>query len=192
MSFMQRDIDFKLILLILIVIIAIVGLTLFYQSSAGNIIRKYNKVTENLEQTQANLTTTLAQLELCTDRVGNLSVELDSALEYQLESQDEFNTLYVDTEAAREEAESDLSQTQEELEDTQSELNQKEEDLNVCEETKTANRDAANNADTYAERAYTNLADCKDCIDAATCIACMDNAMSDIGTARNYLDEIQG
>ncbi|MEK6867279.1 MAG: hypothetical protein AABX98_00510, partial [Nanoarchaeota archaeon] len=90
MGFMQRDIDFKLILLILIVIIAIVGLTLFYQSSAGNIIRKYNKVTDKLEETSENLTITMAKLESCDTKVDNLTVELESAMNYQVEAQDEF------------------------------------------------------------------------------------------------------
>src|SRR3989338_2337187 len=106
MGFMQRDIDFKLILLILVVIIAIVGLTLFYQSSAGSIISKYNKVKDKLEETNENLTITIAKLDACAVKTENLTIELDAVLNYQLESQDEFNSLYTETQTNLEETES--------------------------------------------------------------------------------------
>lgn len=190
MSFMQRDIDFRLILLILVVIIAIVGLTIFYQSSAGNIIRKYNKVTEKLENVQENLTTTTVKFDACEAKVANISVELEDALSYQQTSQSEFNTLYQDKESALEESETSLQRTQGDLDDAQTELNQTQTDLSTCETTKTAYEDAAGKAEGYAEDAWDRLDGCKQCSDVTNCQTCINNAIGDVSAVKNYLDEI--
>lgn len=191
MSFMQRDIDFRLILLILVVIIAIVGLTIFYQSSAGNIIRKYNKVTEKLESAQENLTTTTVRLDACDAKVANISVELESALSYQQSAQSEFNTLYQDKESALEEAEATLQNTVEDLEDTQTELNQTQTDLSTCDTAKTVYEDAAGKAEGYVNNALDKLDDCLKCTDVTGCQSCINTAMGDVSAVRNYLDEIK-
>ncbi len=192
MGFMQRDIDFKLILLILVVIIAIVGLTLFYQSSAGNIISKYNKVKDRLEETNENLTITVAKLDACAAKTENLTVELDTALSYQLESQDEFNELYTETQSSLEETESSLQNTEEELEDTEADLAAAESSLTTCEATVDTNREAADNANEYAGSAQSRLDSCKSCADTATCQTCINSALGDVNQVINYLDEIQG
>ncbi len=192
MGFMQRDIDFKLILLILVVIIAIVGLTLFYQSSAGSIISKYNKVKDKLEATNENLTITMAKLDACTAKTENLTIELDAALNYQLESQDEFNELYTETQSTLEETESSLQNTEDELEETQADLETAEGSLSTCEVTVDTNREAADNANKYAQSAQSRLDDCKSCADVATCNTCINNALGDVNQVINYLDEIEG
>ncbi len=190
MSFMQRDIDFRLILLILVVIIAIVGLTIFYQSSAGNIIRKYNKVTEKLERIQDNLTTTTVMLDACGAKVVNVSVELEGALSYQQTAQSEFNTLYQETENTLQETESTLSRTQNELQETEADLSETQTDLSSCETAKTAYEDAAGKADGYAADALERLDACKQCSDVTSCQTCINNAMGDVSAVRNYLNEI--
>ena len=192
MGFMQRDIDFKLILLILVVIIAIVGLTLFYQSSAGSIISKYNKVKDKLEQTNENLTITVAKLDACTAKTGNLTVELDAALNYQLESQGEFNELYTETQSSLEETESSLRSAEEKLEDTEADLTAAESSLTTCEATVDANREEADNANEYAQSAQSRLDTCKSCADVAACNTCINNALGDVNQVINYLDEIEG
>jgi hypothetical protein len=190
MGFMQRDIDFKLILLILVVIIAIVGLTIFYQSSAGNIIHKYNKVTEKLELAQDNLTTTVVQLDSCLDDLGNLTSELSVALNYQNEAQDDFNAIYEEQESELESTESALETTEGQLLDTKSDLAQAESDLSVCEDVQEEYVDAADNADDYASDVQSTLDNCQSCADVTTCQECINTALGDIGTVRNYLDEI--
>lgn len=192
MGFMQRDIDFKLILLILVVIIAIVGLTLFYQSSAGSIISKYDKVKDKLEETNENLTITVAKLDACTAKTENLTIELDAALNYQLESQDEFNTLYTETQSTLEETESSLQNTEDELEETKADLETAESSLSVCEATVNTNREAADNANEYAQSAQSRLDDCSSCADVATCTTCINSALGDVNQVINYLDEIEG
>lgn len=188
---MQRDIDFRLILLILVVIIAIVGLTIFYQSSAGNIIRKYNKVTEKLESAQENLTTTTVRLDACEAKVANTSVELEAARSYQQTAQSEFNTLYQKTENTLQETESTLSRVQDELQETEMNLNQTQTDLSTCDTAKTAYEDAAGKAEGYANNALDKLDDCLKCTDVAGCQSCINTAMGDVSAVRNYLDEIQ-
>lgn len=192
MGFMQRDIDFKLILLILVVIIAIVGLTLFYQSSAGNIIRKYNKVTEKLEASQENLTVTSVKLKACDAKIENLTVELNEALDYQVSSQDEFNSLYTETKSSLEETQSSLSRAEEDLEDTEAELSQSQSDLDSCETTKQSYEDAADKANNYAANAQSTLDECQGCTDVNSCHTCINEAMGDVSTIQNYLDEIEG
>jgi chromosome segregation ATPase len=192
MGFMQRDIDFKLILLILVVIIAIVGLTIFYQSSAGNIIHKYNKVSEKLEISQDNLTTTMVQLDACTSQVGNLSAELNVALDYQSEAQGEFNSIYEEQEEELESTSSQLASTENELENTESELAQAESDLTSCQETKDLYEEAASDADDYAADVQSTLDGCQTCADVSSCQDCINTALGDINTVRNYLDEIEG
>lgn len=192
---MQRDIDFKLILLILLVIIAIVGLTLFYQSSAGNIIKKYNKVSENLKRTQENMTMTLANLDICSKKVQNLTLELDSSLNYQLESQSEFNALYTDTKSSLEDTQTTLESTEEKLDDTKADLEQTENSLEDCQATNDANVEAANDADSYAESAQSKLDSCQSTCsgtDVASCQNCINDALGYINQVRNYLDEIEG
>jgi len=192
MGFMQRDIDFKLILLIILVIIAIVGLTLFYQSSAGNIIRKYDKVTENLEKAQENLTVTQAKYGACIAKVDNLSLELDAATSYQLQAQDEFNNLYTETQSSLEETQTSLGNTEEELASVESELTNVNEDLSTCQSTITANQDAADKAKTYGNSVENQLDGCKSCSDVSTCTSCISSALSDINQVNNYLDLIEG
>jgi chromosome segregation ATPase len=191
MGFMQRDIDFKLILLILVVIIAIVGLTIFYQSSAGNIIHKYNKVTEKLEVTQENLTVTQVELDACLGDIGNLSVELDGALDYQSEAQDEFNSIYGEQEEELASTSSKLSNAEDKLEDAKANLEQAESDLEVCQETRAEYEDAADKADNYAQNVESTLDGCKSCADTTSCQSCIASALGDINTVRNYLDEIE-
>ncbi|MFA6888586.1 MAG: hypothetical protein WC254_03750 [Candidatus Woesearchaeota archaeon] len=192
MGFMQRDIDFKLILLIILVIIAIVGLTLFYQSSAGNIIRKYDKVSENLEKAQENLTVTQAKYGACVAKIDNLSLELNAATDYQLEAQDEFNNLYTETQSTLEETQTSLENTEEELASTESELTNVNEELDTCETTITANGDAADKAKTYGSSAESRLDGCKGCTDVSTCTSCINSALDEIIQVNNYLDQIEG
>lgn len=192
MGFMQRDIDFKLILLIILVIIAIVGLTLFYQSSAGDIIRKYNKVTENLEKAQENLSVTQTRYDACIAKVSNLSAELEGATEYQLNAQDEFNTLYTETQETLQETETSLQNAQDELEEAQSDLSNAQSELSTCQATNQEIIDDVNSAEGYAEDVEDTLDNCKSCSDVSSCNSCINDALSDIGQVNNYLDQIEG
>jgi chromosome segregation ATPase len=192
MGFMQRDIDFKLIILILVVIIAIVGLTIFYQSSAGSIISKYDKVKEKLEDSQDNITTTTVQLDSCVKTLSNVSAELDHAQAYQYEAQDEFNELYQETENQLQSTESQLSNTENELEETNQELTDTETERDECIDTKANYEEAASNADNYAEDVQSTLDGCQGCSDVTECQACITTAMGDISIVRNYLEEIEG
>ena len=122
MGVLRRDIDIKLISMVVLVVVAIVGITLFYNYSASDIVDKYDDLSVELEMTENNLSKTRTKLDKCMSESNYVTQQLNETIVFHEESQEEFNVLYEETSDQLETTSASLEGALEELDTAKSDL----------------------------------------------------------------------
>jgi len=194
---MRRDIDFKLILLVVLVVGAIIGITLFYNYAATGVVGKYNDLKDLYESTSNNLSRTTTALNECNNDLSGANEELNETIVFHEESQDDFNSIFQETETELETTQSDLETTKSDLEEALLELEEVTEDLEIADHNLEVAEDRLYDFETIASKVASKGEDVDDdlddCIDSGDIASCIDNVEDEYGELYGYirdLDEI--
>lgn len=192
---MRQDIDFRLIALVIIVVVGIIGLTVFYQSSAGNVVGKYKKLANKYHDLKENLNETEDLLEQCQLKSETLNLKFNETKTYQEEAQEGFNEIFTETENQLEETASTLGNTQDQLKDAKSALSTANDKVSRLEAEKENLQDKyddiVEDAETViakADNVEDDITNCKNNADANTCIASVQSEYNDL---KGKIDDLE-
>lgn len=199
MSFMKQDIDFRLIGMMVLVVVCIIGLTIFYQSSAGDVVGKYKKLADKYKDLKADYNETSNSLQICLDREEAVRLKLNETKVYQEEAQEGFNEIFEETETELEETSKDLESTESELASTKSSLTeansrvaQLENDLSSLQDNYDDIVSAAETVVAKADNVESDIDDCENNADANTCIGNVESEYNDLmGKIGDLEDELE-
>lgn len=195
--FLKQDIDIKMIGMILLVILGIVALTIFYQSSAGGVAEKYKKLAGVYKDLRGDYNETSIKLNECLEREEILNEQLNETESYQKESQKGFNELFSKTENELEDKKQTLEGTQEELATVKSNLetkNAKIDELNQqvgeLEDKYQTVVDKAEKVINKADNVLGDVNSCKNNADANTCITTVQTQYNDLMGDINDMEDV--
>lgn len=194
--FLKQDIDIKMIGMVLLVILGIVALTIFYQSSAGGVASKYKKLAGVYKDLRGDYNETSTSLNECLSREEALNEQLNETESYQKESQKGFNDIFSKTETELEQKKQTLEETQNELAAAKSNLETKNAKINQLEQQVDSLEDkyttVVNKAEKVINKADNVLADvnsCKNNADANTCITTVHSQYNSLMGDINNLED---
>lgn len=169
--FLKRDVDFKLLFLIIIVVLAIVGVTVLYQTSFGDILGKYSNLKNKYEGTAVNLTQKIEELNACLRDKYNLTMEIENTQSYQQKAQEEYNKIYKSTESQLQNTAATLEGTQRDLADAQRSLDAKQQELTEVRSELSDVKTEKQRIETKYERLKDDVDECKSSSDKAACVS---------------------
>ena len=104
MTYMKNNVNIVLILLVVIVLLSIVGLTIFYQQNYGDLTERHKETSEELLRMNQNFTSTREKLN-----------ETSARLELKSSDKQQLNTLYAQAVNEKKKVEQDLAKTKEQV-----------------------------------------------------------------------------
>ena len=111
MAYIQKNVNFLLILLFLAVVTAFIGFTTYYQTTYRNLSSEYNERVTELESAQNNISLQDANIR-----------ETATELQLRVADKTKFENLYTELVAEKNKLDKDLAQTRGSLASSQSEL----------------------------------------------------------------------
>ncbi len=191
---MRQDIDLRLVVIIVLVVGALIGITLFYNHTAGGIVNKYENLQDTYISTKNNLTKTSTLLAQCREESQNLTLELKDTLSYQKESSSEFNDLFEETAGQLEQTSSVLNETQSSLDQTRSALTKAKNDLEDAQEELVACTDDlelySDLSDKLQAKGLTFQEELNDCANENDPSACVSELNEDFDAIYNYIQKL--
>ena len=189
---LKQDFDLKLVILVLIAIGAIVGLTLFYQSSASLVVGKCEEISDNLEETTTNLTITSADLSECMDYLYELEEDVNETKGLQEEVQEEFNELFVETEIELEDTLTNLEDAEVRIDFLEDEVDDAENNLEECQIDKADIQDTIDDYEDKADSVNEKLSELEDALEDCTVVSCIGEVLDDeFGDLQDKVDELK-
>lgn len=155
--YMKRNVNFSLFFLIVIVLIALAGLTTYYQMT-------YSEQANNLKQKTEEFTTALNELQVKKVQLNQTSVQL----QVESQSKEQLSGLYTSIKQEKEIVEADLTKTKDtllatlsELESTKNELFQTQKEREQYKREAQEWKDEAKNFENQLDDCRSDLSSCQ-------------------------------